>query len=114
VVGTVVPSADTLLDEDAAATLTAICVEPDSPPESRTEAVIVCAPAESTRFRLEPYPSSPSILDVHPSDDDKLPSSLSVADPLNVTDAPLPNEEPFPGEEILVVGAVFLVVDVGG
>src|SRR5262249_33653217 len=114
VVGTVVPSGETPLDEDAAATFTVICAEPNSPPESRTDAVIVCVPAESTRFRLDPYPSNPSILDDHPSDADKLPSSLSVDDPLNVTDAPLPNEAPFPGDEIFTVGVVFLLVDVGG
>ena len=75
---------------------------------------MVCVPAERTRFRFEPFPRPPSMLDAHASEAERLPSCLSVAEPANVTELPLLNEDPFPGDEMLTVGAVFLLVDVGG
>jgi hypothetical protein len=107
-----VPSGEGPLTEPA--TPTVICAEPDIPPESRTDAVIVCVPDESARTTVDPYPSKPSMLDVHASDPDMSPSCLSVAEPENVTAAPLLNEEPGEGEEMATLGAVFLLVDVGG
>ena len=69
-------------------TVTLIAFDPDSPPESVTFAVIVCDPAESVCEMDGPDPRCPSRLDVQTSRDEISPSSVSVADPENVTEVP--------------------------
>ena len=56
---------------------------------------------------VEPVPMEPSLLDVHCMELLSEPSSLSVAEPENVTELPSVNEEPEDGDDIDTVGGEF-------
>src|ERR1051325_11287754 len=66
------------------------------------------------RLNDPPEPIAPSMLDVHAIEDVSLPSCESLAEPANEIVAPFANEALLPGDEMDTVGAVFLLVDVGG
>ena len=60
-----------------------------SSPESVAEAVIVCVPTDKPEMvNVLPEPIEPSILEVQTRLLLRLPSSVSVADPLQVTEFP--------------------------
>src|SRR5688572_15750208 len=70
----------------AAVTAIVIDADPGSPPESVTDAVMVCEPAVRVLVEnVAPEPITPSRLDVHDRLFVRLPSSVSVAVPVNVT-----------------------------
>jgi hypothetical protein len=70
----------------AAVTAIVIDADPGSPPESVTDAVMVCEPAVSALVEnVPPDPIAPSRLDTHEMLPVRLPSSASVAVAVNVT-----------------------------
>jgi hypothetical protein len=83
------------------------------PPVSVTDAVIVCVPTARLLLLMDaPTPSAPFLLEVHWMFDETLPSSASIALPVNTTLASAWNEAPFSGDEIVTVGAAFGAVTV--
>ena len=58
----------------AGRTVTVTLVLPDNPPESSTEAEIICVPLLSTLLALLPTPIAPSMLDVQTRFAERLPS----------------------------------------
>ncbi len=63
--------------------------EPERPPESVTEAVMVWLPTDRELVEKEPpEPMAPSMLEVQLRDEVRLPSSVSLAVPLNDTLSP--------------------------
>jgi len=83
-----------------------------SPPLSVEVAVIVCDPDVSVLVKLPPIPSWPSMLERHTSEDVRLPSCVSLADPENVIEAPDAKLAPLAGLEIVTDGAVLVDPDV--
>ena len=71
------------------ATTTVTCRSVESPPLSMAVALMVCVPAESPCVKDPPAPIAPSMFDVQDSADVSWPSCVSLADPVNVTEAPL-------------------------
>jgi hypothetical protein len=83
------------------------------PPLSLTDAVIVCVPTERLPLLIEaPVPSDPVTLELHWMLDEMLPSSASIALPVNVTFVSAWNEAPLSGDEIITDGAAFGAVTV--
>ena len=70
----------------AAVTVIVMNADPDSPPESVTDAVIVCEPTVSALVEtVPPDPIAPSRFELHEMLPVTLPSSVSVAVAMNVT-----------------------------
>ncbi len=90
---------------DAASTTTVMEALPVSPPESVTEAVIVCVPSLSTALKEPPVPICPSRLEVQTRLLVRLPSSASAAAPEKLIEVP---------EEKLALFAGLLMLTVGG
>jgi hypothetical protein len=89
--------------------VTVMDAEPGRPPGSVAVAVIVCVPTSRPDVENEPpKPIWPFRFEFHTSDEVTLPDWASVAEPVNVTDAPCANEEPFAGAEIVTTGGVLL------
>lgn len=81
------------------------------PPESVTEAVIVCMPTDRLEVEImSPEPIPPSMLDVQVRLPLRLPSSVSLAVPVKITELPDKYELPGAGEVIAIVGEVLGVV----
>src|SRR5688572_17168151 len=88
--------------------LTAIVMDadPERPPESVTDAVMVCEPTVSALVeKVPPEPIAPSRLDTHERLAVRLPSSVSVAVPVKATGCPTVLLEPLPGAVIVTTGA---------
>jgi hypothetical protein len=98
------------VEEDVllAETVTDTDFDPLIPPLSVTRAVIVCDPAESTFENPVPVPIAPSMLEVQESFAVMLPSCVSDAEPLKISDAPSFTVVPDAGAEIVTVGAVLV------
>jgi hypothetical protein len=89
-----------------ATTLTVIWAVPVSPPLSVTEAVIVCVPTERVFVEtLAPVPMDPFRLELHTICAERFPSSVSLAVPPNVMEAPWLKLDPLAGAVIETVGA---------
>jgi hypothetical protein len=100
-----------VVDAGAAVTVIVIDVLAFLPPVSVTDAVIVCVPTGRLPLLIEaPVPSGPMMLDVHSMLDEMVPSSASIALPVNVTFVDAWNEAPLSGDEIITVGVAFAAV----
>jgi len=98
--GAVFPGSDT--------TLTVMAAEPERPPLSVADAVIVCVPCERVEVEnVLPVPMPPSRFERHVRLLEMLPSSLSMAVPVNVIESPTLNEAPLAGAVISDLGGVF-------
>jgi hypothetical protein len=89
-------------------TVTVIEALPVRPPESVTEAVMVCVPSLSTALKEPPVPIWPSRLEVQTRLLVRLPSSVSVAEPEKLMEVPEAKLAPSAGLVMLTVGAVLL------
>ena len=90
------------------AIVTVMLSESVRPPESVTEAVIVCVPTDKLEVEtVPPEPITPSMLEVQVRLPLKLPSSGSLAVPVKVTEALERCELLSAGAMIVAAGAVF-------
>ena len=80
---------------------------------SVTLAVITCEPADRIVEKPVPTPSDPSMFELHAIFEVRLPSSASLADPLNVSEAPSVIDVPDAGPVISTVGAELLSDEAG-
>src|SRR3954466_938082 len=81
----------------AAATVTVTCFEVRRPPASATVAVTVWVPVDNARENEPPRPMEPSMLDDHARLEVRVPSCVSLAEPVNVTEAPFARLVPLAG-----------------
>jgi len=89
-------------------TVTVIVAESERSSLSVAEAVMVCVPSESDDVENEaPLPIWPSRLECHDRLFEMLPSSVSMAVPVNVIESPELNEEPLAGPLMVTAGGVF-------
>ena len=99
---------------DGDSTVRVMVAEPGRFSLSVADTVMVCVPAERDDVEnLAPVPITPSRFDTQDSLSEMLPSSLSVAPPLNVMESYRLNEEPLAGAVMVTSGGVFSGVDDG-
>ena len=95
-------------------TVTVIVAESERSSLSVAEAVIVCVLAERVDVEnVGLLPMTPSMFETQDRLLEMLPSSVSMAEPVNVIESPKLNEEPPAGAEMVTSGAVFPGVDDG-
>src|SRR5215203_2739044 len=90
----------------AVSTTTLRCAWVTIPFESVTRAVTVCEPVERTRANEVPVPICPSRFDIQTMVEPRSPSSVSLAAPEKLIEAPSEKDAPLDGVEIDTVGAV--------
>ena len=91
--------------------VTVVLPESVRPPESATDAVIMCVPTDKLEEEnVPPEPIGPSMLEIQTRLPLRLPSSVSLAVPVKITELPDKYELPGAGEVIAIVGEVLGVV----